>query len=210
MVIAVSLSSIYFTKINSLKINTARPSAFVALHDKLQTLFSFEYLQDNVLAVLLKRKKIMKDVGNTIPTNYGRLSDCSITYSLSYRTPDTVKAMANASVYITKNFLPKIEERYLNTLATLINYLTQKNVKITLMNLPFQHDCYRLIDANNATFNNIRLGIEQFAKQVNKPLIGTFNPYEIHLRRSQFYDPLHCDKAALKLTLTVKNSADQY
>lgn len=192
-------------KMQLLNVAAESPSLYATLNDKLQALFSFDYLQENILAVLHKHTKEMKDVGNAIPANYGRLSDCSITYSLSYRTPDTVKAMANASVYLTKNFIPSIEYKYLNTLEILIDYLSKKNIKITLFNLPFQHDCFNLIEANNATFNNIKQGIEEFTKRVNKPLIGTFNPYQINLRRNQFYDPLHCDKAALRLALAIKN-----
>lgn len=176
------------------------------LKKKVKTIFAFNYFQESVLSIGKTKNKQFVDVGNNTPDNFGKMNDGSITYSIGYRTPDTIKAMADAEMYISKAFLPNIDLKYLSILNQIIDYLKSKNINVTLVNIPFQHDCYKIVNGKNRLFEEIKSGIISFANETHTPLIGTFDPYEIGLKRNQFYDPLHCNKDALRSVMNIFQS----
>lgn len=169
-------------------------NAFVKTKMKLDKIISLGYFQNCISSLQQGKMKPVKDFDTSEPRSFGRKADCSITRPDSYYKPDTVKAMADAKIYIERNKLPVINATYLQIFKSIILYLKSKGVKITLLNLPFQTDCYHLMEAKNKTFITLQQNIIDFAKEMNVDLKGVFNPDEAGLQRIQFFDPLHCDK----------------
>jgi hypothetical protein len=196
----ISLETYYNFAIKKMKLSVVTaeaPPLFLEYKKKIKAMFSFEYFQ-NSIKFLWRSKNNFVDVGANIPQNFGRMNDCSITYSLAYKTPDTIKAISDAPIYMSKSYLPNLDTKYLKVMEQIINYLASKNVKVSLVNIPFQPDCYTLALTRSNVFYEIKKGIVSFAQKNKVKLIGTFNPFEAHLIRSHFYDPLHCNKKALQ------------
>ncbi len=170
---------------------------------QLNAIFSFAYFQKSITFLKKKKENTILDIGKNIPKNFGKMYDGSITYPSSYMNSDTLKAIADAEVYIKKSFLNEFDYKYLNILKKIIDYLKNNNIKIYMLNLPIQQDCYKIIAKENKLFGEIKNGTDEFAKKENVTLLGTFNPFEANLNRSQFYDPLHCNKEALKSVLKI-------
>lgn len=170
---------------------------------KIQSLFSIEYFQKSIKNTKQYNKLGFTDVDTTTPKNFGRFSDCSVTYPIYYRTPDTTKAMADAPIYTNTAQLPKIDIHYILNLQKIIKYLQSKNVKVTLVNLPFQHDCFTIIQNKYQLFSQSKTDLYNFAKYLDVRLLGTFSPYDANLSRGQFYDPLHSNKEAIKAVLNI-------
>lgn len=171
---------------------------------KIKALFSFEYFQQSFRSIyLFSSPKKMIDVGLKQPKNLGRLIDGSITYPLSYRTPDTIKAMSDALLFMYQNKLPKIDDKNIQIFDKIVVYLSKKGIKVNLLNLPFQPDCYKYYSNTNQVFDEINKGIINFAVVNNVRVLGTFNPFEAKLSRLQFYDQLHCNKQALKTVMGI-------
>jgi len=171
---------------------------------KITALFSFAYFRNSLLSIKSGGGKKVVDVGSEVPKGFGRFFDYSISYSDAYRKVDTLKAIADAEIFTTKNATPKINTTDLQLLMKMIEYLKSKKVTVILLNIPFQPDCYNILNKRNKLFIDLSKDIELFAMKNNVKLVGTFNPYEANIRRSQFYDQLHCDKAALKNVIKIE------
>ena len=205
----ISLYDFYLYGIKKMQLNLEPIKTNTTLEGykkKAKTIFALDYFQASISSLKPKKRNHFIDMGNAIPTHFGRMSDGSITYSKAYRIQDTIKAMADADIYVSKAFLPNIDEKYLHILKQIIDYLKSKNVKVILVNIPFQQDCYKIVDGKNKLFEEIKLGINIFAKEAKVPLIGTFNPFEANLNRGQFYDPLHCNKDALHTIFKIRSN----
>ena len=176
----------------------------INISKKIKALVSFEYFQESIKSLnLFSSQEKLMDVGLNQPKNLGRLADGSITYPLSYRTPDTIKAISDAKLFMFQNKLPVISVENINIFEKIIIYLKNKGVKVNLLNLPFQLDCYAYYKNTNVTFDIINKGILTFATKNKVSILGTFNPLEAKLNRSQFYDPLHCNVTALKTIINI-------
>jgi len=171
---------------------------------KLKELFALEYFQLSIEKILEgdKKKKIL-DIGLNEPKGFGKHFDCSITYPISYTNVDTVKAIRDAPIFMSNNPLPIFCKDNIVILKKIVHYLKDKGVKVYLLNLPFQPDCYSFESNYNKIFGYINYRIISFCKENNLSLIGTFDPFEANLARVQFYDPLHCNKQALKTVMNI-------
>ncbi|MFY7963663.1 MAG: D-alanyl-lipoteichoic acid biosynthesis protein DltD [Chitinophagaceae bacterium] len=176
---------------------------FDVFKKKITALFSFAYFQSSVARFSIRHQNAFKDVGKTIPQNFGRLSDFSIIYPKSYHTPDTLKAMADAKIFVSKTAIPKISSKELGVLKNVLAYLKEKNVKVTLVNIPFQPDCFNLLNQKNNLFDGLTNAIKSFAVSNNVALVGTFDPNNAGLKRSQFWDQIHCDKEGLRKVVNI-------
>jgi hypothetical protein len=170
---------------------------------QMKTLFSFQYFQTCLTTLLAQRKKHVIDVEMAIPTSFGRMKDCSVVYDSAYSKVDTLKEMADAAIFVSKNPIPLVDAKYLKILQQIVGYLKAKQIAVTLVNIPFQQDCYKIAEQKNKTLKEIKKGIEDFAIENQIKLIGTLNPFEANLNRGQFYDPLHCNKVALERVLNI-------
>jgi len=94
--------------------------------------------------------------------------------------------MSDAEIFVFKNTIPKIGGTELEALKSILKYLKSRNVKITLLNIPFQHDCYNIFENKNQAFVGISEDIKRFAVEMNVSLIGTLNPYEAGINRGEF------------------------
>ena len=187
------------TKKMNLNLNTGFDnSLFSHLQKKASALFSFQYFQKSVGSFGLVFQKKIIDVETKIPKKFGRMSDCSLTYPSSYTHPDTTKAIADADIYVSKSIVPEIDTNKLIVLQKLIQYLKKQHVEVYLVNTPFQPDCYKKFEIKYHPFGRINTQINQLAQAENIKLIGTFNPTDANINRSQFYDQLHCSKSALE------------
>ncbi len=173
-------------------------SALFRLIDNASKLFSFKYFQKSIGSLREIGSKKVQDIDTLAPKNMGRFSDFSITYPKSYTTPDTLKAQVDAVTYTTKIAAPKIDENRLKILGEIVEYLKQKNVKVYLVNTPFQPDCYKISEDKYHSFTKMETRIRQFAKTQQLKVFGTFSPFETNINRSQFYDQIHCSKKALR------------
>ena len=178
---------------------------FSYLQKKASALFSFQYFQKSIVSINKIRQRKFTDVDTLVPKHFGRMTDCSLTYPYSYTHPDTAKAIVDADTYVSKSVLPNIDETKLKILQKLIAYLKQQNVKIDLVNTPFQPDCYKIFEGKYHSFSTITNKLSLLSKSEGIPLIGTFNPATANLNRSQFYDQLHCSKQALEAVFKIIN-----
>jgi len=170
---------------------------------KCTALFSFSYLQNSILRFSKRNQNKFKDVDTSLPKNFGRLFDFSVVYPKEYQNRDTVKAMADAKIFAAKTPAPKINLADLKILKQIILYLKLKGVRVTLVNAPFQPDCYKIFDERKGVFNDLSKGFEQFAIEMQVPLIGTFNPNDANLNRRNFWDQIHCDKLSLMTVMKI-------
>jgi hypothetical protein len=176
---------------------------FELFKKKCTALFSFAYFQNSILKIKKKKQNVLKDVDTQIPQNFGRLFDFSVAFPREYQTRDTIKAISDAVIFTSKTSPPKINIDNLNTIKKILVYLKSKGVKVTLLNLPFQPDCYRIYDKKKEVFKELQSGIKKFATEMELPLIGTFNPNDANLNRRNFWDQLHCDKPSLMTVMKI-------
>jgi purine-nucleoside phosphorylase len=196
-----SIYQYYLYEVSKLKVSLDNePHYFKArsVKKKVEALFSLAYFQKSFSGFFTQKSSNFKDVGILMPSNFGRLADFSITYPKSYKNPDTLKAMSDAEIFVSKNTIPEIGNAELKVLKNILKYLKSKNVKITLLNIPFQHDCYNIFENKNKAFIGISEDIKRFAIEMNVSLVGTLNPYEAGINRGEFFDQLHCSQSALR------------
>jgi hypothetical protein len=195
---------LYGLKKMNIESNSDEPNvAFHIFKKKCTALFSFSYLQNSILRFSKRNQNKFKDVDTALPKNFGRLFDFSVAYPKEYQNRDTVKAVADAKMFAAKTPPPKINLADLKILKQIIIYLKSKGVRVTLVNAPFQPDCYKIFDEKKYVFNDLANGFKQFAMEMELPLIGTFNPADANLNRRNFWDQIHCDKPSLMTVMKI-------
>jgi hypothetical protein len=170
---------------------------------KITNIFSFSYFQKSFFAIPKMEQNKFLDVGKEIPKNFGRMSDFSIVYPSNKFNSDTLKATSDALFFVKNKTTPTVNYIGLEKLKKMIAFFDEKKIKVTLVNLPFQIDFYNQFEAKNSVFSDLDKELNKIAFQYNIRVLGSFNPKEADINRSQFFDYSHSNKEALISSLRI-------
>lgn len=191
-------------KLNLKTVNTIDYPALYFAKRKANALISLDYFQTSLKKFNISAQKKVIDVVDTADMNaYGRYFDGSICYAKNYNQIDTLKVMADARLFIKNEGYPEMDERKTLIMQQLIKHCQSKNVKVVLLMMPFQIDCYNSLMQNNS-LGILKNRLINFAKNNQVDLVGTFNPLEARLTRSQFNDPMHSNSSSVSSILQIK------
>ena len=199
-----TLAEFHSNFINKLKIKnieTINNPNYYFIKRKLGALTSLEYFQKSLSNYKKSFNKKIIETDTNLVQSYGRYADGSISYAKEFMVVDTAKQMANAKIFVSKEGNLEISEIKLQALKIIVNYLKTKNVYVSLIMMPLQQDCYTLYNENNLSIDGLKNRFIDFAKENKIELIGSFNPKEINLFRSDFYDHIHCKSSVLNNVL---------
>lgn len=171
---------------------------------KLNAIVSLDYFQTSLKKFNLSYKKtVVDELDSAKMDSYGRYFDGSICNANAYNNIDTIKVMADSKLFIKNEGYPEVDVDKKKALEKLIDFCKQKNIKVTLLIMPFQIDCYKEL-LKTSYLNNCMVAFKNFAKTNNIDFIGTFNPIEAKLERLNFNDPLHCNSKSVPQILNIK------
>lgn len=171
---------------------------------KINALVSLDYFQTCLKNFKVSFQKKVIDIADTTDMiTYGRFFDGSISYAKSYKEIDTLKVMADAKLFIKNEGYPELDEQKTVIMEQLIKHCQAKNVKVILLMMPFQIDCFNSLMHNNS-LGLLKKQLIDIAKKNTVDIVGTFNPTEASLTRSQFNDPMHSNSSTVPSILQIK------
>lgn len=173
---------------------------------KYYTLITFDYFTKSIEFLLKGNTKIVENIGQNVPKKYGRYIDGSIAYSYTYQHPDTLN-VAKVAKGTAKTKIPEIDNVKVAYLICLLNYFKKNGTTVTLTMLPFHPNFY---DEVNRIQSNLFINYEslfnEFAKDQQVKIIGSFNSKKLGINNIYFYDPYHCSGAAIKKIFQIYNN----
>lgn len=162
------------------------------------------------LNTLLFQDKSLQITKKTVNDTFTRLSDGSVSYDIKYRSANTAEVDKKVSEYIRGNLysvrnFSELDKGIQFQLECLIKYLQSKNVDIDFFMAPYHPNVYNEVERQ--PYLKVVDSEKYFlslASRYSIKVYGSFDPKLYHLKKSSFYDGMHCDSSAINLIL--KNS----
>jgi hypothetical protein len=187
-----------------LGISNGQPQASGIFSSKYFELVSPKYFQSAVRFWLLHLKENKKDSGDYYPTtdtvadDIIRRADGSISYNTKYRNTDPAEvrslavAFANDNPSMLNHFI-RLDPALMDEFDKFINLLTEDKVKVVFYLPPYHPAAYGILvkSPNYAIIKDVQDFFENYAKDKNITLIGSYDPSDYNLQESDFYDAMH-------------------
>lgn len=90
------------------------------------------------------------------------------------------------------------DERSKEKLETLVKYLQNFGVNITLVLSPYHPDLFKMMKLDKPIFLDIENWFKKFGKKNNINVIGSYNPATINCQKEEFYDGMHPKISCMK------------
>ncbi len=184
---------------------------------KMKQLFSFSYFQvslKNLSNVILDRNVPIRSekIYNKASTI---LFDGSHSYSKEYREASNEEIDHKAQMYIVGKIYGLENYREIDTrLWTEFKYLCQdiidNNIELSFFISPYHFFAYEKIEKNYPIVLQVEKKIKEFADENNIKYWGSFNPQELGIDNSGFYDGMHCKENTVKKILKVRTQNNTY
>lgn len=178
------------------------------LNKNINQLFSLSYFQFSL-------KSIYEDFSkNTdpIPTNESlnktntKLTDGSLVYGKKYKNVTSeeieirIQSYLNDKLYKIDDF-NMISESSWNKFLKLLNDMKNNDIEVELFLSPYAPLVYNEILDNYPMVIKTEDKIRNLATAMNIQLYGSFNPLELNMDNSYFYDGMHCNEKGIKKVL---------
>lgn len=182
-------------------------------YENYSQLLSFSYFKNSVY-YLTKGIGRENAKATNVADNYGltRLPDGSISWSAQFRdAPQTVVDRRANDVLATDpvEYLGKFDhlsDHYKRLLVDFVTHLQRKHIKVEFLLTPFHPVVYSSF-AVKKDYRNV-LASERFFKSIAKKkgmeVYGSFDPAEVNLNNSDFYDGFHCNMNALTKIINLR------
>ena len=169
---------------------------------KLMNLFSLNYFKGSCEFLLLGKSKQYVDVGTARPTRYGKFYDGTIAYPEKFLHPDTALTSILAKDAGEESGIQKPDKKKMVLLGRMVNYLVKNNVKVKLLLIPYHPGYYQYVQTHQSDlFDQFDKEFHDMAKEQNLEVIGSFDPGQLGITISAFYDAYHLDKSHLQKLL---------
>ncbi|MBT3934810.1 MAG: hypothetical protein HOF35_11175 [Bacteroidetes bacterium] len=176
-------------------------STFIANNQfqKYEQLFSLSYFQPSIKNILKK----MSITSEPVPTKnkYNitgtKLTDGSLVYGSDYRnaSQDEInRKIANyttGNIYSIENF-NEISKRIWKEFQEMISDMKTHSISIELFLSPYAPPVYNTISKKYPMVLETEKIIREYVQLENIKVYGSFNPFELNMNESYFYDGMHC------------------
>lgn len=154
-------------------------------------LFSASYFKSS-LSHIIKGTEEIRVVDTKINEGHTKIYDGSITHSKTARecSQSLIDFKAATETHHSFKLYNSLSIERIELFNKLINALRSDSVEITFFKAPYHPIFYKRITKSvgmQKAFNYI----DEFAKKNNIPIIGSFNPEDLGLKNTDFYDGTH-------------------
>lgn len=194
-----SLADSYQQMLNKLQIDDFGNQKNVNLNnEKIKEIFKPQYFYNNIKYIFLKKKTLSSTTEKYLDTNV-KLSDGSLVYDKKYRESSNKEIEAKAKSYVSGGIVYHLSnyqclgKNEKQALEKLLEYITQKNIKILIFLAPYNPVVYSFID-NNERYKMVSESEKYFiglSEKYNIKLVGSFNPDKYQLNNGDFFDGMH-------------------
>ena len=183
-------------------------------HKRFKQLFSLSYFQFSL-------KRLYKDLlenTNPIPTNERfnktntKLTDGSLVYGFEFKNASSkeieirIQSYLNNKLYNIDDFR-SISDKSWKEFVKVLDDMKNNGVEVELFLAPYAPLVYNEILDNYPMVIRSEEKIRNLALSKNIRLYGSFNPFELNMDNSYFYDGMHCNEKGIEKvlnTITVK------
>lgn len=177
----------------------------ITLLKKIQQLFNYDYTLTNIKYAYRRYKK--KDNGYYIvktldADDYLREPDGSIHYPLSVGHPSEEKLYtlsknyALGNVYSLENY-HKLS--FLNEFNAFMKYLKKENIKVTIFLPPYNPIPYDILQKQKKyKIDEVEKYLKAYAEENNLQILGSYNPHNLNLVMTDFFDGMHLKDKSIK------------
>ncbi len=179
--------------------NNMESPAIYMFKKRFYSLFSPQYFQSSLLFLGKRRTKKYTDVGNNIPSLYGRINDGTVSYSYEYMHPDSAEMVAKAYDEGKAGHFDAIDTAHVQLLEKVLDYCAEKKVQVKMYMLPYHPAFYTATNKyHQQQFVLYTDYYKTLAAKRNLPLAGSFDPAVYNITGSCFYDDSHSSAESLK------------
>ena len=145
------------------------------------------------------------NVSNTI------LPDGSLTYSKSYREASEtliqlkIKKYISGKLYSLTNY-DTLSARTLSDFNALVDDMIQNKIEVVFYLSPYHPKVYEVVKKHYPMVIKSEEYVKKLAKEKNIKIIGSFNPNEIGLNESCFYDGMHNNEKGIDIIMKLQKS----
>lgn len=173
---------------------------------KYKQLLSFSYFQESFsrFTKVINGKKITPEpTENKYNSWHTILSDGSLVYNIRQRNVSLdeaekkIKEFKEGGIYGLK-FFHKISEKKYNDFEKLISDMLLNNIEIEFILIPFPPLVFDKIEEEYPIVLQTLQLINDFAKNNNIKVSGTYNPHELEMDNSFFIDGMHCNELGIQ------------
>ncbi len=180
---------------------------------KYKELFSFSYFQNSVklLPKLLKGKTKPLSTNIKLNTTATKLTDGSLVYDKLYRDASKkeieikINSYLSDKLYSIENF-NTISDTNWKIFEKLITDMKTNNIQIEFFLVPYAPSVYNKVAKKYPMVLKTEKMVKEFASINSIRMYGSFNPSELKMDESYFYDGMHCKESGIKKIIeTPKN-----
>ncbi|MFA5072327.1 MAG: hypothetical protein WC539_00270 [Nitrospirota bacterium] len=178
--------------------------------DKFMQLFSPSYFQSSIKILLRKIKDKEEPIffPTTLATHEGsiKFTDGSISYDLNYRNvtihdvQNRAKQFISHDIYSLERYVVFSKE-YVDLLNSFIEEILSHNIQLEFILMPYHPLVYDFLVAN--TKYKIIEELERYIQEIalNKKILlrGSYNPRNLGLNGSHFYDGMHLNERGVRV-----------
>lgn len=135
-----------------------------------------------------------------------KLSDGSLVYGEEYRsvTPekleDRVNRYLNGDIYALSNF-SEVSAEYTHLFQRLIKDIKENDIEVVFFLSPYHPRVFRRIESKYKMVLEVEEYINQFAIQKDIKVVGSYDPFELQMDSTYFYDAMHLKEKGVKKIL---------
>ena len=176
---------------------------------KYKQLLSLSYFQSSIKNI----PNIIKGTINPVPTKSKfnatntKIMDGSLVYGEEYRNASQelinakIGSYTAGNIYSIENF-NNVSEEIWKEFELLIKRLENHGSKIALFLSPYAPSAYEKIRDNYTMVPITEKMVRNFAQKKKIKVYGSFNPFQLGLDDSHFYDGMHCKEKTINQILT--------
>lgn len=177
-------------------------------------MFSFSYFQESIKSKIWSEKKEQSEYTATktkINKSYTKYTDGSIRYDLKFRnkTAEELKSFvinnSESVIEVPLKDFNEISKAKTKTLIKLVAFCKKNGIQIEFLLTPFHPYTYKLL-LSKPKYSLLPMTEETYKKiaaNSSIKLYGSFDPANLNLNDSLFYDDMHCKVSALRKILTI-------
>jgi hypothetical protein len=188
------------TNKNLIKIDSQNESKYIQL-------ISPSYFKSS-FSKLFTKSSIPIATKNKDNDTFTKHVDGSISYDLEFRSATDVEVEKRVLSYLSGDIysiekFDKISVENCNLLEKFVKHLKNKNIKVSIFLSPYHPKVYSFI-TKSIKYKNVKIS-EEYIKDLglknNIEIIGSFNPINLKLDSSCFYDGMHCNEKGVNKIL---------
>ncbi len=172
---------------------------------KTAQLISVSYFQSSV-KTLFKKTPLPKNTNVPCNAMLTKLIDGSICYGEDFRNAGKNEVEAKAAKYLTgeiyglKNYR-EISSRQWELFDSLIQSLLEQNIRVELFLAPYHPKVIKHFRSENRIVFDVQDRLKKYASKMRISLKGSFDPKDVGLESSDFYDGMHLRESGVKKIL---------